>query len=695
MASEALALDTNHAKSLVRRARACERLGENEAAIRDLKLVASGKDKDQVKAANALLRPIQANQSELGKKVKEEKKKAFATGFAGAIKDKDLPIGEPPGNFEGVPRYGWAMGLPPDGPRGKFAWLVDVYRLRLHDDSTVGYNEGQGGFLHGLYAKAHGEGDLISTDFLIFCKLCLRHGVVPNDFDWRHLLQTAKSSLLTKFTKSDAMSKWHTERKSKSTSPFSTSGKLGNRSLRATAEVVYGTPYDAVDDSEQVLEKMEEECDEWPFEGNGEAICRDIGGFHIWRDLAHCLGEDPKENDDDSTDLSSNDGQDEPQEPEGGIKSPYPDVSDPTATNTTTAQWQGKGWPKTSVADPKKQQQAAAAPPKQGPAPNPAPTQPPQSPFLDAEGKPLSEKALGKRPMYPRDSTQPSPELAPVGAVPPPPPTAPLPPPTGGNEEGEDGGEEEQYEDDDDDDETLRVNDRVIVRGLNGRPELNDSLATVLFPLDAKSGRVAVRVRRQEDDDDENEDTLPKCLLDDVKLKPDNLQKLPIPTVEPHDAMIHPLHKGGFHSLHIAAMEGRIDEIDECVEDGVDPDIFDEEGQTPLMRACEHGQLEAVHVLLMNGATPGVTAKRTMSTALHSACMRGPSHLPRSTDKYDAAKQVELVKALLEYGAQVDLKNAKGKTPVMNARQVGAFDVVALLRWDRNQGARRVEKEAA
>ena len=74
--------------------------------------------------------------------------------------------------------------------------------------------------------------------------------------------------------------------------------------------------------------------------------------------------------------------------------------------------------------------------------------------------------------------------------------------------------------------------------------------------------------------------------------------------------------------------------------------------------------------------------------------MHGPNNLSNADDKYDADRHKDVVKALIHHGAQIDLKDAKGLTPVMSARQSGAFDVVALLRWDRHQGARHVEDKA-
>ena len=87
-ASEALALAPEHAKSLVRRAKAAHKLGETDAAAQDLRRVTTGGDQAQASAAASLLRQVEAK---LREEKKEEKRKdaarnaAFRSGFASAL----------------------------------------------------------------------------------------------------------------------------------------------------------------------------------------------------------------------------------------------------------------------------------------------------------------------------------------------------------------------------------------------------------------------------------------------------------------------------------------------------------------------------------------------------------------------------------------------------------------------------------
>ena len=210
----------------------------------------------------------------------------------------------------------------------------------------------------------------------------------------------------------------------------------------------------------------------------------------------------------------------------------------------------------------------------------------------------------------------------------------------------------------------LRPQDRVIVHGLTGRPELNNALGTVLWPKEPESGRYCVRVRRPNG---------AFCELDDVKLKPTNLRKMPLAVVDARDA------RDGYHAIHVAAIDGRVGVVEAQLAQGIDPDLLDEDGWTPLMRACLWAHVPVVQLLLLHGATPDVGATTTGSTALHFACMHGPRRLPPNATYYDVMRHKLTVEALLAHGAQPGLGNAKRETAAMWARQAGAAEVLRLL----------------
>ena len=93
-ASEALALEPAHAKSLVRRAKAADKLGDTEAAVRDLRRVTGSAttpgvgEAAQVAAAAALLRPIEARLREAKRDARRQesaRQSTFRSGFARAL----------------------------------------------------------------------------------------------------------------------------------------------------------------------------------------------------------------------------------------------------------------------------------------------------------------------------------------------------------------------------------------------------------------------------------------------------------------------------------------------------------------------------------------------------------------------------------------------------------------------------------
>lgn len=118
----------------------------------------------------------------------------------------------------------WLVGFaPPDC----YEWLTNCYQMRCDDDYAYG-----GGNLHGPYdpdATAYS----ISCDFLAFCVLAARRGVVPRAWPWADFLKVAAQFAPFAFENSDAQERWGSENVITVLS--------GGRSLRFTAEKVYGS----------------------------------------------------------------------------------------------------------------------------------------------------------------------------------------------------------------------------------------------------------------------------------------------------------------------------------------------------------------------------------------------------------------------------------------------------------------------
>jgi ankyrin repeat protein len=99
-------------------------------------------------------------------------------------------------------------------------------------------------------------------------------------------------------------------------------------------------------------------------------------------------------------------------------------------------------------------------------------------------------------------------------------------------------------------------------------------------------------------------------------------------------------------SLHIAALQGNIDEIHSHIQAGSDLNEKDEYGSTPLIVAITFGKTEVANALIEAGADITITNKEG-STPLHIAAF---------------LCRTEIVEALLAHGADKSIKNNSGHT---------------------------------
>lgn len=111
-----------------------------------------------------------------------------------------------------------------------------------------------------------------------------------------------------------------------------------------------------------------------------------------------------------------------------------------------------------------------------------------------------------------------------------------------------------------------------------------------------------------------------------------------------------------------AARRGDVAAVESLIEEGADIDATDEEGWTALERASSAGQLETVKLLLKKGARP--EGKHGFSTPLIMAAHWG---------------KVEVARALLDAGADINAKGADGRTALMEAAWTAQFEMVEFL----------------
>jgi hypothetical protein len=97
-------------------------------------------------------------------------------------------------------------------------------------------------------------------------------------------------------------------------------------------------------------------------------------------------------------------------------------------------------------------------------------------------------------------------------------------------------------------------------------------------------------------------------------------------------------------------------------------------GDTPLHLAAAGYRVEIVRLLLASGANPNAAGNRRRSTPLHYAAdgfITGPA--------WDAQRQVERLRCLLDHGAELHLQDMNGATPLHRAVRTRCAAAVRFL----------------
>lgn len=126
----------------------------------------------------------------------------------------------------------------------------------------------------------------------------------------------------------------------------------------------------------------------------------------------------------------------------------------------------------------------------------------------------------------------------------------------------------------------------------------------------------------------------------------------------------------GHTPLQFACWTGSTEAALALLENGADPKSVDEAGQTPLACAVPEGNADLVNRLLEAGADPETSDPRYGLPVLHVAAMLGSA---------------DMVEALINKGASVNLKDADGKVAFDYAVRYGHTDVAQVLK---SHGAR-------
>ena len=125
--------------------------------------------------------------------------------------------------------------------------------------------------------------------------------------------------------------------------------------------------------------------------------------------------------------------------------------------------------------------------------------------------------------------------------------------------------------------------------------------------------------------------------------------------------------------LIAAARAGDAAQTRQLLAAGASPAAVDDDGETPLMHAAHGGHVETVRVLVAAGADVNATSPQGW-TALAKAAYNGDTE----------RGYVEVIEALHEAGASLDVRIFFGITPLMLA--AGGGDA-AVVEWLINNGA--------
>ena len=124
-----------------------------------------------------------------------------------------------------------------------------------------------------------------------------------------------------------------------------------------------------------------------------------------------------------------------------------------------------------------------------------------------------------------------------------------------------------------------------------------------------------------------------------------------------------PADRRGMTALHFASNAGDVESMRLLMEKGADVNAVDGRGDSPLMVAAGSVSVDAVRVLLSKGAR--VNVARVLSQSVKN----GPIALAKVTPLMQAAPygSPELIKALLDGGADVNAHDCREMTPLMFA----------------------------
>ena len=121
--------------------------------------------------------------------------------------------------------------------------------------------------------------------------------------------------------------------------------------------------------------------------------------------------------------------------------------------------------------------------------------------------------------------------------------------------------------------------------------------------------------------------------------------------------------------LSLAAFSGDVKVVEEILSTGVDVNLFDEDGSTPLFSSVVSLHPIIVAKLLKAGADPNLGDKEMAEIPI----MRVVSHV------YHSKEGKSIFDMLIDAGVNIDLQTRCGETVLMRAARLGTLQVVRKL----------------
>ena len=117
-------------------------------------------------------------------------------------------------------------------------------------------------------------------------------------------------------------------------------------------------------------------------------------------------------------------------------------------------------------------------------------------------------------------------------------------------------------------------------------------------------------------------------------------------------------------TIHEAVRDGDISQVKKLIDAGVDIDMVDSQGYTPLIWAVIKKDLGGIKLLIQSEAKINVKDVRNGMSALHWASYNN---------------DLEIVKVLVKGGANYEIEDNYGQTPCDAAKENEAFAVMKFL----------------